>query len=139
MLITDAQVRFRTLKKNHRRFKEEIPEEGSEADNREAVNECDEQSQRVPREEENDCADALVNPRCPYVTQINLHTQDLHSIKTALLGDDGTGMSGGIVFEIGCLKQSNKVNTSWSSNIKPIIYSAVSALIAAAITYLITH
>ena len=85
------------------------------------------------------CEDAEANPRCPYVTQINLHTRDLHSIKTALLGDDGTGMKGGIVFEISCLKTENKISSSWVNVVRPIAISIVTAAITAATTYFLTH
>jgi hypothetical protein len=103
----------------------------SEAENQAEANESDEQDRY--------CEDANSNPRCPYVTQINLHTTDLHSIKTALLGDDGTGMRGGIVFEITQLKTQDRIGSSWTSTLKPVAIAVASSAITAAITYIITH
>ncbi len=89
--------------------------------------------------EEKECAKAKVNPKCPYLLQINQHAQDLQTIKKALLGEDGTGMNSGIVFEIGCLKSNNKIHSSWINTFRPLIVSVVTAIVTAAITFIVTH
>jgi len=86
-----------------------------------------------------ECSKAFANPKCPYLTQINQHSQDLQSIKRALLGEDGTGMAGGIVYEISCLKANSKVHSSWTGTFKPVFCSIVTATITAAVTYFVTH
>ena len=63
-----------------------------------------------------ECEDAYVNPRCPYVTVINQSTvqiQDLQenvaTIKKALIGDD---MQGGLI---------NKMNQLWLTHKAEIV------------------
>ncbi len=55
-----------------------------------------------------DCEDAYVNPKCPYVTQINQHGGDLKQIKTALVGED---LQGGLVAKVQRLETFMKVTT----------------------------
>lgn len=81
-----------------------------------------------------ECEEAETNPRCPYITQINNSTIDLQAVKKALLGEDGTGMKSGIVYEITRLKQSNYTQQSWVNIAKPIIIAAAASLI----TFLLT-
>ncbi len=89
--------------------------------------------------DERECSKAIANRKCPILLRINHHAQDLQTIKKALVGEDGTGMNSGIVFEIGCLKSSNKIHSSWINTFRPIVVSVVTAIITAAITFIVTH
>ncbi len=89
------------------------------------------------------CEYAYMNPKCPYVTQININTQAMQNVNralTALLGDDMTGLNSGVIHEIltklNSLSTSGKVAASWLSFLKPI---AVSVAITAVTTYLIAR
>jgi hypothetical protein len=86
-----------------------------------------------------DCPDAYKNPSCPYVTQININSCDMKDIKRALLGEDGTGLKGGIVFEISQLKGTDKVVSSWISTTRPILIAVVSSVLTFAITYALAN
>ena len=80
---------------------------------------------------------------CPYVGEIKetkqelkKTRQDVKDIKTAILGQDGTGMKEGIVHEISELKSKERVNTSWTGTVKPIIIAVVTALVTYGLTRL---
>jgi hypothetical protein len=55
---------------------------------------------------EPECEDAYVNPKCPYVTQINQHGSDVSQIKTALVGED---LQGGLVAKVQRLETFMKI------------------------------
>lgn len=48
-----------------------------------------------------ECQEAYSNPSCPYVTMINIHTNELTQVKDALIGKD---LQSGLVAEIQRLK-----------------------------------
>jgi hypothetical protein len=79
--------------------------------------------------EEFDCSEVYKKPSCPYVTQININTCDMKDIKRALLGEDGTGLKGGVVFEISQLKGADKVVSTWISTTRPILVAVVSSVL----------
>jgi len=90
-----------------------------------------------------ECEYAYSNPKCPYVTQINLNMnamQNVNKTLAALMGADGTGLNSGVIHEIltklNSLSTSGKVAASWLSFLKPI---AVSVAITAVTTYLIAR
>lgn len=89
----------------------------------------------MPKKPSKDCGNAYENPSCPYVTQINNSTCDMRDIKKALLGDDGTGLKSGIVFEISQLKNAMAVTYSWINLAKPIVVSVATTAI---VTFLVT-
>jgi hypothetical protein len=93
--------------------------------------------------QEEECSDAYRNPKCPYVTVINLNSNCLKNVDRtliALMGVDGTGLNSGVIHEIltklNGLNTSGKVAASWLSFLKPI---AVSVAITAVTTYLIAR
>jgi len=53
-----------------------------------------------------ECVDAYQNPKCPYVTQINQHSNDVAQIKTALVGED---LQSGLVAKVQRLETFMKV------------------------------
>ncbi len=55
---------------------------------------------------EEECKDAYINPKCPYVTQINQHGSDVAQIKTALVGED---LQGGLVAKVQRLETFMKI------------------------------
>ncbi len=85
------------------------------------------------------CPDAFSNPTCPYVTQININTCDMKDIKKALLGEDGTGLNGGIAFEIAQLKSKDSVSSSWVATVKPIAIAVASSIFTFLITYALVN
>lgn len=89
--------------------------------------------------EADECAEAYKNPACLYVTQININTCDMKDIKRALLGEDGTGLRGGIVYEISLLKSDSKTTRSWTDNLKPLAIAVVSSVLTFAVTYALTN
>jgi hypothetical protein len=73
-------------------------------------------------------------PSCPEIKK------KIDRIDRALLGEDGTGMNGGIVHAITSLQKNHKVQSSWINTFKPILLSVASGLLYSAITYIIvTH
>jgi hypothetical protein len=56
--------------------------------------------------QEADCENAYENPKCPYVTQINQHSNDVNQIKTALVGED---LQGGLVAKVQRLETFMKI------------------------------
>lgn len=60
----------------------------------------------------------------------------MKDIKRALLGDDGTGLKSGIVYEISRLKSLRETEQSWINFLKPI---GVSVVTTAVLTFLITR
>jgi hypothetical protein len=96
-------------------------------------------------EESQECEIAYSNPKCPYVTQINLNTNSMLNVDkalTALLGNDYTGLNSGVIHKIlsklDKLENSQQVQRSWVNNWKPLFYTAASVLVTAAITWLLT-
>lgn len=101
----------------------------------------------------NECPDAYENPSCPYVTEINKNSQSIkimvednkdikhamERVSRALLGDDGTGMKEGIIFEITGIKNQMCVRNSWINFARPIVLSIASALIGGGLTYFFAH
>jgi len=69
---------------------------------------------------------------CPICPEIK---KKIDRIDLALLGEDGTGLNGGIVKAIIDLQKKNKVQASWINNAKPIAIAAISSLITFALTY----
>ncbi len=72
-------------------------------------------------------------PSCPEIKK------KIDRIDLALLGEDGTGLNGGIVKAITDLQKKNRVQTSWVSVAKPIAVGAVTAAVTFAVTYLLAH
>lgn len=92
--------------------------------------------------ETDECEIAYSNPKCPYVTQININTQAMKNVDralTALLGDDMTGLNSGVIHTIlsklDRLDDNQKVQHSWVENAKPILIAVASA----AVTFLVTY
>ena len=88
-----------------------------------------------------ECAVAYTNPACPYIAQINLNTNCMANVDkalSALLGEDGTALNGGVIYAIlkklDSLESSRRTTASWLSLFKPI---AVSVIITALTTYII--
>ena len=60
-------------------------------------------------------------------------------IDLALLGEDGTGLNGGILKAIIVLQKKGRVQDSWTSFAKPIAIAAISSVITYGLTYVLTH
>lgn len=93
-------------------------------------------------ETEEECADAYENPKCPYVTQINQNTQvslQTHCGLVALLGEDLTGLNGGVIrtlFEkVEKISRNQQVQSSGISNLKPIAGATVGIVLTAVLEY----
>jgi len=89
-----------------------------------------------------ECSEAYSNPKCPYVTVINLNSNCLKNVEKsliALLGPDGTGLNQGVIHDILMkleqFENNRKITASWINLFKPI---AISVLITAITTFLIT-
>lgn len=92
-----------------------------------------------------ECPKAYENPKCPYVTQININTNCMKNVEkslTALLGEDGTGLNEGVIHtvltKLDKLEDCQKVQRSWVENWKPVIYTAVGVVVTAFITWALT-
>jgi hypothetical protein len=72
-------------------------------------------------------------PSCPEIKK------KIDRIDLALLGEDGTGLNGGIVKAITDLQKKGKVQASWMSIAKPIAVGALSAAITLVLTFLLSH
>ncbi len=72
-------------------------------------------------------------PSCPEIKK------KIDRIDLALLGEDGTGLNGGIVKAITDLQKKSRVQGSWLSIAKPITVGTISAAITLALTYLLSH
>jgi hypothetical protein len=72
-------------------------------------------------------------PSCPEIKK------KIDRIDLALLGEDGTGLTGGIVKAITELQKKNKVQGSWVAIAKPLAIGVLSAAITLALTYLLPH
>ena len=79
-----------------------------------------------------ECDEAYKNPRCPYVTQINLNTnvsKNVEKTLIALMGEDGTGLNDGVIHQlldkVNSLSKTRSVNASWISFWKPVVISVV--------------
>jgi hypothetical protein len=72
-------------------------------------------------------------PSCPEIKR-KIDRMDL-----ALLGEDGTGLNGGIVKAITDLQKKSKVSASWSSFTKPIAIGAVTSIVTFLLTYALAH
>ena len=68
-------------------------------------------------------------PTCPELKK------EIDQIHRALLGEDGTGMKEGVIFELTQAKIKNRINTSWINALKPIATVIVTSLSTAAIMY----
>jgi len=92
--------------------------------------------------ETDECEIAYSNPKCPYVTQINISTNSMKNVDktlTALMGPDGTGLNSGVIhailLKLDRLEDNQKVQHSWVENAKPILLVVASA----AVTFLVTY
>jgi predicted oxidoreductase len=72
-------------------------------------------------------------PTCPELKK------KVDQIYLAILGADGTGLNGGIVKAITDLQKCGRVQSSWVSNFKPVILSAVTSVVSIVVTLLVTH
>ena len=70
--------------------------------------------------ETDECEIAYSNPKCPYVTQINISTNSMKNVDktlTALMGPDGTGLNSGVIhtilLKLDKLEDNQKVQHSW--------------------------
>ncbi len=69
---------------------------------------------------------------CPTCPEIKKSIDQIHR---ALLGEDGTGMKEGVIFELTQAKIKNRINTSWINALKPIATVTITSLTTAAIMY----
>jgi hypothetical protein len=74
--------------------------------------------------------------RCPSCPEIK---KKIDRIDRALLGEDGTGLNGGIVRAITDLQKKGKVSASWAGFAKPIAIGAVTSIVTFLITYAIAR
>ncbi len=72
-------------------------------------------------------------PSCPEIKR------KIDRIDLALLGEDGTGLNGGIVRAITDLQKKNKVSASWASFAKPIAIAVVTSIVTFLLTYALAH
>jgi hypothetical protein len=72
-------------------------------------------------------------PTCPEIKK------KIDRIDSALLGEDGTGLKGGISFEISQLKGAEKVTSSWTSLGKPVLIAVASSVLTFIITYALVN
>ena len=72
-------------------------------------------------------------PSCPEIKR------KIDRIDLALLGEDGTGLNGGIVKAITDLQKKSKVSASWASFVKPIAIGAVTSIVTFLLTYALVH
>jgi hypothetical protein len=72
-------------------------------------------------------------PSCPEIKK------KIDRIDLALLGEDGTGLNGGIVRAITDLQKKSKVSASWASIAKPIAIGAVTSVVTFLLTYALAH
>ena len=72
-------------------------------------------------------------PSCPEIKR------KIDRIDLALLGEDGTGLNGGIVRAITDLQKKNKVSASWASFAKPIAIGAATSIVTFLLTYALAH
>jgi hypothetical protein len=72
-------------------------------------------------------------PSCPEIKR------KIDRIDLALLGEDGTGLNGGIVKAITDLQKRSKVSASWASFAKPIAIGAVTSIVTFLLTYALAH
>ena len=68
-------------------------------------------------------------PSCPEIKR------KIDRIDLALLGEDGTGLNGGIVKAITDLQKKSNVSASWVSFAKPIAIGAVTSIVTFLLTY----
>ena len=72
-------------------------------------------------------------PSCPEIKR------KIDRIDLALLGEDGTGLNGGIVKAITDLQKKSKVSASLASFAKPIVIGAVTSIVTFLLTYALAH
>ncbi len=72
-------------------------------------------------------------PSCPEIKR------KIDRIDLALLGEDGTGLNGGIVKSITDLQKKSKVSTSWANFAKPIAIGVVTSILTFLLTYALAH
>jgi hypothetical protein len=77
--------------------------------------------------------DYSLRPSCPEIKR------KIDRIDLALLGEDGTGLNGGIVKAITDLQKKSKVSASWTNFIKPIAIGAVTSIVTFLLTYALAH
>ena len=99
----------------------------------------------TPDNTNDECEVAYSNPKCPYVTQININTQAMQNVNralTALLGDDMTGLNSGVIHTIlsklDRLDDNQKVQHSWVENAKPYLVAVGTAVLTFLVTYTFT-
>ena len=68
-------------------------------------------------------------PSCPDIKR------KIDRIDLALLGEDGTGLNGGIVKAITDLQKKSKIQSSWLGIAKPIAIAVATSVITLAVTY----
>jgi hypothetical protein len=81
----------------------------------------------------NEKPDYSLCPSCPEIKK------KIDRIDLALLGEDGTGLNGGIVKAITDLQKKSRVQSSWVGIAKPIAIGSISAVVTLALTYLLSH
>ena len=81
----------------------------------------------------NENTDYSLCPSCPEIKK------KIDRIDFALLGEDGTGLNGGIVKAITDLQKKSKVSASWASFAKPIAIGAATSVVTFLLTYVLTH
>ena len=72
-------------------------------------------------------------PSCPEIKR------KIDRIDLALLGEDGTGLNGGIVKAITDLQKKSKVSASWASFAKTIAIGEVTLIVTFPLTYPLAH
>ena len=72
-------------------------------------------------------------PSCPEIKK------KIDRIDVAMLGEDGTGLNGGIVKAITDLQKKSKVSASWANVAKPIAVGTVTSIITFLLTYALTQ
>ncbi len=72
-------------------------------------------------------------PSCPEIKK------KIDRIDFALLGEDGTGLNGGIVKAITDLQKKSKVSASWTNFAKPIAIGVVTSIVTFLLTYALAH
>lgn len=95
--------------------------------------------------ETDECEIAYSNPKCPYVTQINISTNSMKNVDktlTALMGPDGTGLNSGVIhtilLKLDKLEDNQKVQHSWLENAKPYLVAVGTAVLTFLVTYTFT-
>ncbi len=72
-------------------------------------------------------------PSCPEIKR------KIDRIDLALLGEDGTGLNGGIVKAITDLQKKSRIQTSWVNIAKPVAIAVISSAITYGLTWTLAH